>query len=133
MDKNQNPIVVVKAAKHIPKQVQVQETVNFFLFMVEKGIKLCDEHGTGKISVIYDRTGFTKKNFDRSLFGLFRKLLGILQDNYAERLDKLFLINPNWLFKVIYKIVSPFLSKKTKEKIVLIKKLDTLKQYIDAS
>lgn len=46
--------------------------------MMEKGIKLSEESGTGKLTVIYDRTGFTKKNFDKSVFNLFRKLLGIL-------------------------------------------------------
>ena len=35
------------------------------------GIKLADEAGTGKVSVIWDREGVTSKNFDSSMLSLF--------------------------------------------------------------
>ena len=46
---------------------------------------MADKVGTGKITVIWDREGVTSKNFDYSMFGVMKKIVTLLQDNYAER------------------------------------------------
>ncbi len=49
---------------------------------MESRIKKSELAGTIRISVLYDRERFTKKNFDRSILSLFKNIVGILQDNY---------------------------------------------------
>jgi len=35
--------------------------------MLEEGIKKCEAAGTGKVSILWDREGFERKNFDYGL------------------------------------------------------------------
>ena len=74
----------------------------------------------GQIVVIYDRAGFSySKNFDKSLFNTMLKFTKILQDCYAERLYKFYVLDINWFFKMIFAIVKPFIDKKTLDKICI--------------
>jgi hypothetical protein len=41
----------------------------------------------------------------------------MLQDYYAERLAMFYVIGANWLYKVAYALIKPFLAQKTKEKV----------------
>lgn len=77
-DKLGNPCLIVKVKYHKPG-VSSQDTVlRFFLFMLEEGIKRCEASGTGKISIIWDREGFDRKNFDYGLLDTFKKLNKII-------------------------------------------------------
>ena len=98
--------------------------------MLEEGIKKCEAAGTGKVSILWDREGFDRKNFDYGLLQTFKKLNKIMQDNYAERLNTVFILNPNWFFKTIYAIFSPLLTARTKSKITIVSKnKDLLKHF----
>jgi len=77
---------------------------------------------------IWDREGFERKNFDSSIASLFRSLIQVMQDNYAERLGRVFILNPNWFFKMIWGVTSKFVSEKTRSKVVLINKHEELKK-----
>lgn len=46
--------------------------------MIEEGIKKMDEKGVSKMVVIWDRVGFTKKNYDSGMIGMVKELIGIL-------------------------------------------------------
>lgn len=48
-------------------------------------------------------------------------LAKLMQDYYPERLYKIYILHTDWLFKMMYNIISVFLSKKTKEKVLLNK------------
>lgn len=105
----------------------MEETIRFFLYNLELGIQLSEESGTEKISIIYDREGFDRsKNFDTSVLSLAKNIIGILQDNYAERLDSFFILYPNWFFKSIFAVIKPFLTERTKNKIKIINKAEEL-------
>lgn len=78
--------------------------------MVQKAIEEADRVGTEKITVLWDRNGFTRKNYDSDFLGLFKELIGTLQDAYAERIDTMIVLYPNFFFKMIYGIVKVFLT-----------------------
>jgi len=59
------------------------------------------------------------------------KFVSLLQDFYAERLSMLYVLHTNWLYKLAYGIIKPFLAKKTKEKIKIINDIPELLQYFD--
>lgn len=71
-----------------------------------------------EICFIFDRINFGWSNVDRRLTGK-TGMLGLIQDYYTEKVDKMYIYPVNWLFKTLQKIVKPFLSKQTQEKIVL--------------
>lgn len=44
----------------------------------------------------------------------------MLQDYYAERLHRVYILHVNFVFKMIHSLIKPFLSEKTKGKVNLI-------------
>lgn len=70
--------------------------------------------------MIWDREGVTTKNFDMGMLGLVKKIITLLQDNYAERLHMAIVLYPNWFAKSIMAMVRPFLSERSKSKIRLM-------------
>lgn len=63
------------------------------------------------------------------MFGIMKKMVTLVQDNYAERLHQAFTLYPNFLVKSIMAVVRPFLSEKTKSKLVLCNDLKDLIPY----
>ena len=127
-DKQNRPCLIVKIKRHRPGQISTDETVKFGVYMIEQGIKKCNEAGADQIVIIYDREGFEKKNFDTKLAGVLKSLIKILQDYYAERLAMMYVLHPNWFYKVVFGMIKPFLDEKTRQKIKLVDKLEDLKE-----
>lgn len=73
-DKLGNPVLVVKVKYHRPGVSSQDVVLRHFLFLLEQGIQKCEAVGTGKISVLWDREGFERKNFDSAIFDTFKKL-----------------------------------------------------------
>lgn len=90
-------------------------------------MKLAEKNGTDKITVIWDRHGFEKhKNYDERAFEFMKKFTKIVQENYAERLHKMYILNANWFFKLVFNTVKNFMSKNTRRKIFIIDDLSVL-------
>jgi hypothetical protein len=70
-----------------------------------------------QICVILDRENSGLSNFDRRFLGKLN-FANMLQDYYAERLHKVYILHVNWVFKMIHGIVRPFMSGKTKSKVI---------------
>lgn len=131
-DKNGHPCLIVKTARHFPERSSAESLLKFAVFLIETGTRLADEQGKdGKICVLWDRKGFSMKNFDKRLMGMLKKLSAILQDNYAERLDSIYILFPNWFFRTMFKLLKPFLNKKTKEKLKLIENYKELDRFFE--
>lgn len=71
-DKQKNPCIVIKAKNHFPGQSDENTLIRFFIYMLDEGIKKADEAGTGRITVIWDRQGTSRKNFDTAMFGVVK-------------------------------------------------------------
>jgi hypothetical protein len=65
-------------------------------------------------------TGCGMRNMDTALLIGKGGLVPILQDYYPERLSCIYVINADWIFKILFKIVSPFLDDRTRHKIVMV-------------
>lgn len=50
---------------------------------------------------------------------------------HPERLSNVFIINPNWFFKVMFTIIRPFLNSRTKKKIKIIEKNEDLYEFFE--
>ena len=102
------------------------------MYLMEKSVKLADELGSKQCCNLMDMKGVSKKNIDKQAMMTMKKLVGMFQDFYAERLAVIYVLNANAIFKFMYTIIKPFLSKKTKKKIVMLKKESDLHNYFDA-
>jgi len=83
-----------------------------------------------QLIVLLDFTGYTLRNappFKTSL-----ETLKILQDYYCERLGEAMLLNPPSVFRVLWKLIRPFIDKRTLRKISFLprnfKECDILKE-----
>ncbi len=45
------------------------------------------------------------------------KFVSLLQEYYAERLAMFYVIGANWLYKIAFAVIKPFLAQKTKDKV----------------
>lgn len=54
-----------------------------------------------------------------------KQLLGIVQNQYPERLDRALLLNTPGIFYAAWKVISPLLDKQTRDKVFFIDKADT--------
>ena len=99
---------------------------------MEKAVNMADELGSKQCCNLMDMKGVSKKNIDKQAMMTMKKLVGMFQDFYAERLATIYVLNANAIFKFMYTIIKPFLSKKTKKKIVMLKKEGDLLLHFDA-
>ena len=80
---------------------------------------------------------YAELSFSPDMFGIeyCRKLFGIDEQYYPERLYKVYLINAPWYFTAIYALVSPWIDEKTATKINVLGSnyLETLQAEINDS
>ena len=68
---------------------------------------------------------FDSINMSALDFEFIKTLINFLDTNYDEILTNIYCINVSFLFKMVYKVLKPVLTKKVKEKIIFIKKGQT--------
>jgi len=122
------PCIVIKTALHFPDQSDFEEVYRFGIYMIEKASRLADDKKIKQIVCLIDREGVSMKNIDRRALGR-TGLVTMMQDFYAERLHKIYILHINWLFRMMWNIVSVFLSKRTKSKIHVLSGIDELKKH----
>lgn len=59
------------------------------------------------------------------------QMVDVVQICYAERLGKIYVIGVNWFFHMMYRIVSPLLSQKTRSKLVILNDPKDILTYFD--
>lgn len=132
-DKSGRPIILLFGGRHFPnKKGGLDEFKRFVVFTIDK---LCSRMPAGreKFVIIGDLQGWGYSNSD--VRG-YIEAVSILQDYYPERLGKMFIVNVPNIFMTVWKIVYPFITKGTKEKILFVenKRLkSTLLEDIDES
>lgn len=124
-DRKGHPAVYVKITRMDP-EMDPKEVIRFGLYNIEKGIKEAEKRGHSSMCVLVDFKGFSRKYMGSKSTGTMKELLVLVQNYYPERLHKMYGINMNWLFKLLWAILKPFVDKKTKEKIGFITNHDQL-------
>jgi len=83
---------------------------------------------------IVDLKGLSKKQLTKQSYRFLKFMAKIDQDNYPESMGKLFLVNVPLVFKVVWKLVSPWLHENTRKKIEVLRGSDyskVLLQHVD--
>jgi len=115
-DKEKRPCLYYKMRFHQAGLATGEETIKYFIYMFEKGLKRAEKLGTEKVVVIYDRRGYGKQNNDPKSVDTGKLLMPIFQDYYPERLHCFIVLGANWFYRFMFGLVKTFISKKTIEK-----------------
>jgi len=130
-DKERRPCLYYKMRYHRPGLANTDESVRYFVYMLEKGLQEAEKLGSSKVVVLYDRKGYSKKNHDPKTVDTMKKLMPILQDYYPERLEVFDVLGANWFYRMMFDVVKVFLSQKTIEKVKVLAGVEDLLNYFD--
>lgn len=125
-DKQSRPIIVFKAGRHDPN-TEFMETLKLAIYAFEIAYKTLLY--SNEVIVVEDLDGFDRdKNADNRMVKL---LLEIVQAHFPERIGRFFAVNAPWYYKLLFKVVKPWLSSELAGKVsIATDPFDTLKQYV---
>ncbi|KAH7288025.1 hypothetical protein KP509_31G008100 [Ceratopteris richardii] len=109
-------VVILLTARHAAYERDLEEIKRLFVYTFDKAAA-SNSNGQTKFVIIGDLQGYGLKNMD--IRG-YLSVLEILQNQYPERLRKLFLVHMPLLFWTAWRMVSPFVDKVTRDKIVFV-------------
>jgi hypothetical protein len=121
--------IIVMAPQKVDIDIDVDECMKVWLYLIDKSTRRSDRVSDGKITVIFDREFMTQAK-DRKWFPFYKTMGQHLQDYFPERLNVAVIVNANWFVKVIVSMWKVFLAKSTKDKIGIVKNNASLLKYI---
>jgi len=116
-DKEGRPILYIRPGAYNP--YPPEQRIKYLIYIMETAIKHMPP-GVERITWILDFSDYGNRVNSPDGKVVARNSQHILQNHYPERLGLLFVVNAPWFFWLLYTIVSPFLERKTKEKIRFI-------------
>lgn len=145
-DKEGRPIYIDQTGymniKEIMKLTTMDNMVDLHIkqceFINQQLYKMASERAGKEIyqvTTIVDLKKLSSKNLTKRAYNWLKACSKIDQDNYPESLGKLFVVNVPTIFGAVWAMVSPWLDKRTKQKIVVLKGKNfaqALLQHIDA-
>merc|ERR1711974_367109 len=111
--KKGHPLMVTKKSQET-KSVNYDAQLKLLVYTMEKAISLMPE-GIEQWVWILDMNNYSRANSPPISASL--ETLKIFSNHYPERLYKCLLVDAPWVFSFFYKILRPFIDRKTAEKI----------------
>jgi len=133
-DKHGIPIIWIQAAIWNPKDYySVDEYIYYISYMIENARRISMNNKQGdKINMLFDMKGFSMFTCDMECI---KKLIVVLMDHFPETLKTAFVVNTNVAFKVLMKLISYLLPRRTTRKMQILGSggdmLKTLMKSID--
>jgi hypothetical protein len=90
------------------------------------GISLIKEPAQ-QFVILYDASSIQFKNFDLDIVKKFMKI----SSYYPDRLKKMYIMKPNWAFKMLLGLTKVMVESETTEKLHTIYEFDELFEFID--
>ena len=123
---------MVRTRYHKPGET-IDVLVRYGIYLVERLTELVRIKGADpKFVCIYDRRGSSSENRDSAIMKFTLKFVKLLQDYYAERLGVAYILGASWMFRTFYALLKPFLSEKTKQKVVIIQDTNQMLDHFSA-
>jgi len=120
LDKTGRPIIYMKPGKDNTGAPEKEVKVKYLVYLMEKAIRSMDESkGVEKLVLIIDYKGYSQLA-GLTMTRISKEILDILQDHYPERLGIAFIINAPWAWTVLWKMLQPFLTDRTKKKVRML-------------
>ncbi|CAM9258033.1 unnamed protein product [Chrysoparadoxa australica] len=118
VDKLGRPVMVLRPA--VENTWDYTGNMKHLTYNMERARIMLQERteGKGKLCILIDFTGYAISNAPPMKTS--KQTLKILQAYYPETLGRCFLISPPWLFSKFFSVISPFIDKVTREKVVFV-------------
>ncbi len=104
-DKYMQPILLIRIRLVNPKATTEDRMRRFIFYTLEYMIRNLPKDGD-RYSAIFDFKGAGLSNMNMKQI---KEMAPVIQDCYPERTYKIFVVNANWLLKIVWGIVKPFL------------------------
>jgi hypothetical protein len=125
VDKRGRPVVCVRARLHNP-DCDYSETLSLVIYLFEKAFK---QTGKEEAVLIYDLSNYEKQNADNRTL---KFLLDIFQYHYPGRISSVFVLNAPFFYRLLWKMVKPWLSGELMSKVNMLTPED-LRGFIQPS
>mmetsp|Transcript_42707 Transcript_42707/g.48518 ORF Transcript_42707/g.48518 Transcript_42707/m.48518 type:complete len:396 (-) Transcript_42707:17-1204(-) len=99
------------------------------VFQIEKAVRCSQKNGFGKICLVIDYEGF--KMSKTPPISTTKRTLEILQRHYCERMYRMYICNPPFVFRSFYALIKPFVDPVTKQKVCFCVGEEGLQQIVD--
>eukprot|EP00744_Colponema_vietnamica_P007892 GILI01011300.1.p1 GENE.GILI01011300.1~~GILI01011300.1.p1 ORF type:complete len:394 (+),score=52.98 GILI01011300.1:152-1333(+) len=114
-DKHGRPAIYIRSRNHLVRRRNINEFKLWVLYLLETLTSRL-MYPAHSFAFIFDFSGLSLANMD--LTG-FRVGLGILLNNYPERLGACYMLHTGWVFSTMWKIINPLLDERTRRKILM--------------
>jgi len=112
-------LVHIRLAFFIKDKRRYEEYINILITKINKAIEISDKHNNikGKFYVYLDLENANPKNFSRKFL---KDVSNIMNELYVDQLKNYFITGKKLHIKMFWPIISLFLDKKTKHKIICL-------------
>eukprot|EP00357_Protocruzia_adherens_P034472 CAMPEP_0115033886 /NCGR_PEP_ID=MMETSP0216-20121206/40239_1 /TAXON_ID=223996 /ORGANISM="Protocruzia adherens, Strain Boccale" /LENGTH=330 /DNA_ID=CAMNT_0002412499 /DNA_START=53 /DNA_END=1045 /DNA_ORIENTATION=- len=129
-DKEGRAIIIAESQKHRPAEDQegLEKDLRGYIFFLRYLESVSESIGKDQASIILDRTNSSAANRDPKL----RQRMTIdLQAYFPDCLGNIFVLHADWIFKIGYFLVKPFIDKRYRDKLKLIGEMSELQEFVD--
>ncbi|KAJ2006074.1 phosphatidylinositol transfer protein csr1 [Coemansia thaxteri] len=127
MDRLGCPVFVVRVRANIARNRNIVAIKRFLCWQLETS-QLLAADSDGRVTILFDMTGFTRENID---LDLVRTLISLLSSYFPETLGIMILHVNSWVFTGLWAIISPFIDPVVKSKIVMVRSAQEIAPFID--
>jgi len=120
-------LIFFRPRMHFPRESLPADVLKMAVFLLQNAIQRVETQRNGFVFII-DGTNAGWHNFD---LRLPRFVLDMLQSRFPGRLRKFLILNPPWFFRIVFKLVRPFMSEKFASKLHLLHGKEQLLEHID--
>ena len=114
LDLVSRPVVYIRPGAYNPATIDAR--VKYLVYQLETAVQRMAP-GVSQMTWICDFSQYGSRARSPGGLSVARQSLNILQTNYCERLGRLFVLNAPFGFSLVFSLISPFMSSKTKAKI----------------
>ena len=98
-------------------QTQLYEFCNQYLFNYCSSVS---GKGVRKFITVVDLNGFKITKMGTKVYSFLKQMCSISQKNYPENLHRIYIINNSNIFKIVWKMISPWINSVTKKKVFFL-------------
>jgi hypothetical protein len=129
-DKNGYPCIIVKVRNHVVGDYKNSDMLKYVVYLIDEAFAQMTTNSVTKVCIIWDREGYDKdKNFNESLGAKLVKYRDDLSHFLVEIVDKVYFLNINWFFRIMFNVAKVFIKPHLLKKIQLLGSGADLEEY----
>lgn len=109
---------------------EIEDVQKVVAYVLEKACRKADKNGSTQFWVIFDRTNMASGT-EKKWIPIYKEMSHAVQQYFPERLHQAYVLKLNWVGRLIFQVCKPFIPKKTRGKLIMLKNEDKLLKYFD--